>query len=147
MTSNRLIVQRDDLVKVKPKANAIDSDGMTREQVEANKLKVDANGNLITSIPTDLTMASKGYHLPILDLDFRHTWAPSQTPGHAHLYIHQYMHKEKLSELLVVLHRAGLMGQGNLNQFDVHGMLLARRPLVVGDEVDALGANPEPPAF
>lgn len=139
---NRVIVNQTDLPAIKTPTVG-ESGELTHEEVAAQQIAVDPNGNLISSVPTDLMMSAKGYHLPIFDLDFPHVVMPSQTPGHSHLYVNQYVHGHQVQRLLHAFVQAGLMGQGNVLQYQAHGMMLARRASAVS--LDALEADPKPP--
>lgn len=65
------------------------------------------------------------YHAPIIDLDYAHSYVPSKTPGHGHLFIHKAVPEDKLRNLIEVLVDCGLAGRGNLNQFKAHGAQFA----------------------
>jgi hypothetical protein len=87
----------------------------------------DAEGNLRRQADGNLWGSSlgSGLHAPILDLDVPHTYVPSRTEGHGHLYIHKPVSTKQLSVILAALHRAGLIGDGNIAQFEARGQMFA----------------------
>lgn len=138
---NRMRVHQDGMETVK--RSTLDESGMLdRETVEKQVLVPKDDGNLISSVPSDVMTAVQGLHLPIFDIDVPHTLVPSQTPGHSHLYIHQYVEKYALQQVIAAMANAGIMGQGNLIQFQVQGMQLARVP----KDLKFLDATPAPQA-
>lgn len=110
--------QVDNLGDDRVGSDQIDPNTIRRNDAEG-KLRLQADGNLWGS---SLGMAM---HAPILDLDFPHSYVPSKTEGHGHLYIHKPVDAKMLAELLNLLHRMGLMGMGNVHQFEVRGQLFA----------------------
>lgn len=54
-----------------------------------------------------------GKHAPILDLDFPHTYVPSTTPGHAHLYLNVPISRWRMIILLWGLYVGGVIEFGN----------------------------------
>lgn len=103
-----------------------ESDNVTVDAIEAEdaagNLRVDPAGNLAVSAIDE----SKRTHLPIFDLDVPHRLVPSRTPGHSHLYVDVEVPADKLRAVIAAMVDAGLMGPGNLAQFDVRGMQCAR---------------------
>lgn len=93
-----------------------------RAEDAAGNLRVSVDGNLIVSAIDE----TKATHLPIFDLDVPHRLVPSRTPGHSHLYVDVEVPADKLRAVIVAMVDAGLMGPGNLAQFDVRQMMCAR---------------------
>lgn len=119
--SSRLRYQNDVLDIAEQDSGAITAD-VVEATDRAGNLRPDPAGNLICSA----TDESKSTHLPIFDLDVPHRLVPSRTPGHSHLYVDVEVPADKLRAVVVAMVDAGLMGAGNLAQFDVRGMLSAR---------------------
>lgn len=144
---NRIRVQNDNCPTIKPKEEIriTDSGGIDARHIASEKLVRVADGNLLTSYPSDLVRAAQGFHLPIFDLDVPHTLVASQTPGHGHLYIHKYVHASKLRRIMHALNDAGLCGRGNIAQFEGHGMQLARVPFGYERLDEIQSAVPEAP--
>lgn len=90
-----------------------------KERDAAGNLRLQNDGNLWGS------SLGGGMHAPILDLDFPHSYVPSKTEGHGHLYIHRPVSRKQLAMLLAALNRAGLMGDGNIHQFEANGQMFA----------------------
>lgn len=73
----------------------------------------------------------KGWHYPILDLDFEASLIPSSTKGHYHLFLGKAMTDKQLDKLLSALVEAGIVQQGVLdNQWKKRKALFARVPWV-----------------
>lgn len=88
-----------------------DSAGSLEEalaQPQTERVQVDdpADANLISSLTED------GLHAPVLDLDLPHTYVPSSTPGHGHLYLDVEIPWDQYVALLAVLHDAGIIQTG-----------------------------------
>lgn len=66
-----------------------------------------ARANVVSS-----TTDRRCYQSPVLDLDLRHTYIPSDTPGHAHLYLDNPMHYVKVLVLMAVLRWTGVIERG-----------------------------------
>jgi hypothetical protein len=49
---------------------------------------------------------------PIIDLDFPHTYVPSNTPGHAHLYLNKEISQWRWFILMVGLYIGGVVDKG-----------------------------------
>lgn len=99
-----------------------------RASAEEGKLRQDDEGNLITS--RDRFSPD---HLPIIDLDISHVYVPSRTEGHGHLYLNRRVSFEAYREIIEVLAKHGIVGQGNLIQLDVYRHSAARLPLDFDD--------------
>lgn len=68
------------------------------------------------------------YHKILLDLDVEHHYIPSSTTGHAHLYINKVLNHEEYRELLRVLKKYGILGEGTASQIDRDGCTSLRLP-------------------
>lgn len=69
------------------------------------------------------------WHLaPVIDLDGPHTYVPSDTPGHAHLYLDQRMHYGKVLALMAVLRWCGVIERGHWKGFLHRGYSVVRPP-------------------
>lgn len=109
------------------------SDLLATEQLGSDKLtpetirRSDAEGKLRRQDDGNLwgTSLGQGMHAPVLDLDFPHTYVPSKTEGHGHLYVHRAVSHKQLGMIVSVLNRSGLMGDGNVHQFEARGQLFA----------------------
>jgi hypothetical protein len=66
----------------------------------------DGTHNLVSSLTED------GRHMPAIDLDIPHSYLPSSTPGHGHLFIDMPMSWEQYELLLTVLHSVGIIEDG-----------------------------------
>jgi hypothetical protein len=76
-------------------------------------------------------------HRPIIDIDFPAALVPSSTPGHSHLYLDKKMSEKDFAALVEVMHRVGIIADGNLNQWDRHCALFVRTPWVKKKEVSS----------
>lgn len=65
------------------------------------------DGNVVSSHLPD------GKHAPIIDLDYAHTYVPSTTPNHGHLYLHTPISRWRLYALLWGLYVGGAIEKGN----------------------------------
>lgn len=109
------------------------NDLLATEKVASEKMtptlirQRDAEGNLRRQADGNLwgTSLGGGMHAPILDIDFPHTYVPSKTEGHGHLYVHKPVSHRQLGMLVSLLNRMGLMGDGNVHQFEARGQLFA----------------------
>lgn len=94
-------------------------------------LRFDDDGNLVSSL-VDL---QADVFMPILDLDIPHTYVPSGTSGHGHLYLDIQMSAAQQELLVTVLVGLGVLGQGSATQLQAWGMNMVRRPsLKKGDQ-------------
>ncbi len=118
--TQRLRYQVDNL-NTDRESGAVTVDDIRAEDAAGN-LRVSVDGNLIVSAIDE----TKATHLPIFDLDVPHRLVPSRTPGHSHLYVEVEVPADKLRAVIVAMVDAGLMGPGNLAQFDVRQMMCAR---------------------
>lgn len=67
---------------------------------------------------------------PVIDLDVPHTYVPSDTPGHAHLYLDSEMHDGKVLALMAVLRWTGVIERGHWRGFRRRGYSAVRLPWV-----------------
>lgn len=72
----------------------------------------------------------EGYHLPVLDLDFRAYLIPSSTHGHYHLYMDRPVPWRKYKKLLKALYRAGIIEYGFYKNSIKRGYTSARLPWI-----------------
>lgn len=110
------------------KRQSYNSDTLDGDSSESNNIGkalvwVDPNGPLYGSALGD------GWHAPIFDLDMPHILVPSKTEGHSHLYVNKKVKHDDLYAVLCALRDAGLTGEGNVVQFEEHGMMFARKPI------------------
>lgn len=64
--------------------------------------------NLVSSLSPDGKT-----HAPIIDVDFRHTYVPSTTPGHGHLYLDVPISRWRWVVLMLGLRTGKVIEQGN----------------------------------
>lgn len=76
--------------------------------------------NLISSRIKDKVSLWTGQpkHKVFLDLDIRHHYVPSSTPGHGHLYIDVDLDENELRKFIEYLHQLGIVGVGTFYQID-----------------------------
>lgn len=76
-----------------------------------------------------------GWHAPVLDIDIAHTWVPSTTKNHGHLYFDVMLPWEQYKELLEVLAKCGIIEEGYAGASIAKGFSAVRLPWVKkGDE-------------
>lgn len=126
--AKRLSYQHDDLELLEDASSEVTESTMRFSDRMGNLrltgIGEEAEGNLVSS-KTD-----KGTHMPVLDLDIPHRLIPSSTPGHSHLYLDVEMSAAQYQDLVELLVEVGVMGRGNLIQFEVRGETFARKPHV-----------------
>lgn len=69
-------------------------------------------------------------HKVIIDLDFPAALIPSTTEGHFHLYLDKELTSPEMEKLLVALHEAGIIAEGNMNQWHRFRAVFLRLPWV-----------------
>lgn len=69
-------------------------------------------------------------HLPVLDLDCRHTYIPSTTPGHGHLLLDVALNQEQFENLLNVLAECGILDYGYAKASLTRGYSAVRLPWI-----------------
>lgn len=82
-----------------------------------------------------------GYHMPVIDLDIPVKLYPSSTHGHGHLYIDKKLTHEQYQELLMVMHKVGLVEAGIVNAFVDTGMTQVRPPWDRGKKNPAVSSG------
>lgn len=93
----------------------------------------ESDANLITSA------TGKGdWHLPVLDLDIPHTYVPSSTEGHGHLYLDTPVKWSDYEKLLRTLARLGILEHGYVEASIAKGATMVRKP-GVKKAIDATG--------
>jgi hypothetical protein len=108
-----------------------DSEGATTKQenwtspVEQDSASPD-NANIITSVVAEV--GDTTYHNVLLDLDVEHHYVKSSTDGHGHLYINVVLETHEYREVLQVLKKYGILGEGTAAQLDRDGMTSLRLP-------------------
>lgn len=80
---------------------------LLRYRADRDREPCDGDGaNLVSSHLPD------GRHAPVIDLDVPHSYAPSSTPGHAHLYLDVPMPRWRMWALLAGLRASGVIEPG-----------------------------------
>jgi hypothetical protein len=69
-------------------------------------------------------------HLPVFDLDCRHSYIPSTTPGHGHLFLDVSLTQEEFEKLLKVLAEVGILDHGYVNASLRRGYSAVRLPWI-----------------
>lgn len=125
----RLSYQHDALDAPNEQSDLLTLDDVRRRAAEGGLrlagVGEDADGNLVASA-TDVP----GVHMPVIDLDCPHRLVPSSTEGHSHLYLDVPMSTVQYKKLIETLVEVGLLGEGNLRQFQAHGQTFVRKPHV-----------------
>ena len=93
-----------------------------------------AQGNLISSA-LNPKFANITLHAPIFDIDVPHTYVPSSTPGHGHLYINQETTWEDYLRILEAMSDAGLIESGWVSASRTRGYACLRAPGVTKDDL------------
>lgn len=94
------------------------------EDADGRRVTTEAEANCTSSL------LSNGKHAPILDLDVKHEYVPSSTPGHAHLYLDVELTWRQYRRLLKSLGRAGILEPGYVRSALRRGHNEARLPHV-----------------
>lgn len=94
---------------------------------EEGELTEHPDGDLISS-KLGWKQDGEAMHAPALDLDVPHTYVPSSTEGHGHLYIDVALTWPQYVELLEVLERCGIIGPGFLMHSLRQGLSTLRKP-------------------
>jgi len=85
------------------------------------------DANLVSSRTWD------GRHLPIIDLDLAHEYVPSNTPGHAHLYLNEEISTWRWCVLMIGLRAGKVLDKGAFVWGIRRGANFARLPGVPKD--------------
>lgn len=94
------------------------------ETYEAEVTKNSLESNVIIS------ETKRGKHKPLLDLDFSHTYVPSSTPGHGHLYIHEDYDYQSYLNMMRCLRDSNLIQPGVFNSLERNGYNAVRLPWI-----------------
>lgn len=83
-------------------------------------------------------------HTPLIDLDVEHFYTQSTTPRHGHLAINVQLDHDTYGELLRVLHKCGIIGEGILKQYERDGQTNLRLPGIKkgDDSAEDVASNP-----
>lgn len=82
------------------------------------------------NIVTSSIDGQPGMHAPVIDLDFPHTYVPSSTPGHGHLYIDTPMDEETFWLFLETLADVGVIEEGYFKVSKKRGYSAVRLPWI-----------------
>lgn len=107
--------------------NADSKEGPTDERVVRDNTEWEdstAMSSLITRGP------DKGKHILMLDLDIRHAYVPSTTPGHGHLIIYKPMTQETMLRLLDRLGELDIIEPGFASSARHRGAAWLRLPWI-----------------
>lgn len=113
--------------------------------VERDDRLADESGSSVPVIPNEDTLPANmvsskiegsNKHKVILDIDCEAKLIPSSTPGHYHLYIDKTLDSEGMGSLVGSLFRAGIISEGNFNQWDHFGGQYLRLPFLRKGQVD-----------
>lgn len=103
---------------------------------------VEGNNSMKWNVVSSRLDINSDYHAPVLDFDFPVAVVKSKTPGHFHVYFETALTKQAYRDILETFYRHGLIGLGNLNQFNKTGATYLRR-----GPYEALIAEQEGPEF
>lgn len=79
------------------------------------------------------TTSERWWRFPVVDLDFPHIYLPSDTPGHAHLYLDRRVHYVRVLALMTGLWAAGFIERGHWIGHLFRGYSAVRLPWVRKD--------------
>lgn len=114
-----------------------------RGKLNANNYVEDDKTERVKAHPLDANLISSekitGKHALLLDLDVDTVYAGSTTTGHSHLYIDANLELDALKEIVDVLSKHGILGEGIKQQLENRGCLTLRPPGVKKGTDDDLG--------
>ena len=102
--------------------NQYENDAAVAQNSDGRTQCDEADANLVSSL-TD-----NGYHMPVIDLDFSHSYVPSSTAGHGHLYLDSPIEWDVYERLLDALLAAGVIERGFHRLSKLRGATFVRKP-------------------